>query len=137
MAIMPRPIAKLGVEVLRSYGLRDSASQMSYFDKETFATKDAVLISQIHCKREGWDDAFINFMQSGGFSPSNSVPLISQPTLVLWGRQDGILDGKEFANKVSTHVAIFVEDETKTFYILKFFFPTVCRNSTQWPFAVD
>ena len=38
-------------------------------------------------------------MQSGGFSPSSKVPKINSPALVLWGRQDGILDGTEFANK--------------------------------------
>ena len=41
-----------------------------------------------------------SFMQSGGFSPSSKVPKINSPALVLWGRQDGILDGTEFANKV-------------------------------------
>ena len=31
--------------------------------------------------------------------PSKKVPTIEAPSLVLWGRQDGILDGEEFANK--------------------------------------
>lgn len=44
-------------------------------------------------------------MQSGGFSPSSKVPKINSPALVLWGRQDGILDGTEFANKVRRHVS--------------------------------
>jgi hypothetical protein len=39
-------------------------------------------------------------MQSGGFSPSSKVATIASPALVLWGRDDGILDGDEFANKV-------------------------------------
>lgn len=43
----------------------------------------------------------VSFMQSGGFSPSKKVPTISSPSLILWGRQDGILE-KEFANKVRT-----------------------------------
>lgn len=49
-------------------------------------------------------------MQSGGFSPSSKVPKINSPALVLWGRQDGILDGTEFANKVCfvNLIAIFV-----------------------------
>ena len=38
-------------------------------------------------------------MQSGGFSPSSKVSKVNAPALVLWGRQDGILDGTEFANK--------------------------------------
>jgi pimeloyl-ACP methyl ester carboxylesterase len=141
MAIMPRPIAKLGVELLRSYSLRNSASQMSYYDKENFATDDAVVISQLHCLREGWDNAMINFMQSGGFTPSKLVSQIESPTLVLWGRQDGILDGKEFANKV--RFGIISQIGKFLFYFLLHHdlisLPLngiVCRDSTKWSIAV-
>ena len=126
MALMPKPIAKLGVGVLKSVPLRSSANQMSYFDKEQYATDEAVVVGRLHCLRDGWDDALVSFMQSGGFSPSQKVPTIQgknestynksihkqqekltlsistwhiAPSLVLWGRQDGILDGNEFANK--------------------------------------
>ena len=40
----------------------------------------------------------LSFMQSGGFRPREKVATINVPTLVLWGRQDGILDGAEYAN---------------------------------------
>jgi len=99
MASMPKPIAKLGVQVLKSVALRSLANQMSYFDKETFATDEAVVVGRMHCLRDGWSDALVSFMQSGGFSPSQKVPTIQAPSLVLWGRQDGILDGSEFAPK--------------------------------------
>lgn len=99
MAAMPKPIAQLGVQVLKSVPLRSSANQMSYYDKETYATDEAVLVGRLHCLREGWSDALVSFMQSGGFRPATKVPLIQVPSLVLWGRQDGILDGKEFAYK--------------------------------------
>jgi len=72
---------------------------MSYFDKETFATVDALNIGRIHCMQEGWDDALVSFMQSGGFSPSSKVPTIRIPSLILWGRQDKVLDPKEFVPK--------------------------------------
>jgi pimeloyl-ACP methyl ester carboxylesterase len=100
MAALPKPLAKLGVGVLRSVPLRNSANQMSYFDKETFATEEAQVIGRLHCMRKGWSDAMVSFMLSGGFTPSTKIPLITAPSLVLWGRQDGILDGKEYANKV-------------------------------------
>lgn len=38
-------------------------------------------------------------MQSGGFSPSAKVPHVSAPTLILWGRQDKVLEAKEFVPK--------------------------------------
>lgn len=82
-----------------SVPLRSSANQMSYFDKKTFATEDALAIGRAHCLREGWDDALVSFMQSGGFSPSAKVPTIRSPTLVLWGRQDKVLDPAEFVPK--------------------------------------
>lgn len=99
MQMLPKPLAKLGVGVLKSIPLRNSANQMSYFDKKTFATEEAQVIGRLHCLRDGWDDAMVSFMQSGGFAPSSKVPLIESPVLVLWGRQDGILEGNEFANK--------------------------------------
>ena len=100
MASLPKPLAAAGVQVLKSIPLRSSANQMSYFDKETFATDEAVTIGRLHCLRDGWQDALVNFMLSGGFSPSAKVATIQAPSLVLWGRQDGILDGTEFAPKV-------------------------------------
>ena len=99
MAKMPKPLAQVGVQVLKSVPLRSSANQMSYFDKETFATDEAVVVGRLHCLRDGWSEALVSFMQSGGFAPSTKVPTITAPSLVLWGRQDGILDGTEFANK--------------------------------------
>lgn len=99
MAMLPKPLAKIGVGVLKSVPLRNQANQMSYFDTDKFATEDAQVIGRLHCLREGWDDAMVSFMQSGGFSPSSKVSKIESPALVLWGRQDGILDGTEFANK--------------------------------------
>uniref|UniRef100_A0A7S2UEY2 AB hydrolase-1 domain-containing protein n=1 Tax=Attheya septentrionalis TaxID=420275 RepID=A0A7S2UEY2_9STRA len=99
MAALPKPLARLGVKVLKSVPLRNSANQMSYYKPETFATDDALKVGRMHCLRDGWDDALVSFMLSGGFSPSKKVETISAPSLVLWGRQDGILDGKEFATK--------------------------------------
>jgi len=99
MAMLPEPLARLGVKVLKSVPLRNSANQMSYHDPQTYATEDALRVGRLHCLRDGWDDALVSFMLSGGFSPSSKVSQIAAPSLVLWGRQDGILDGAEFAAK--------------------------------------
>jgi pimeloyl-ACP methyl ester carboxylesterase len=100
MASLPKPLAKVGVGVLRSVPLRNMANKMSYYDVDTYATEEAQVIGRLHCLREGWSDAMVSFMQSGGFAPSSKIASINSPALVLWGRQDGILDGEEFANKV-------------------------------------
>lgn len=100
MASLPKPLAKIGVGVLQSVPLRNMANKMSYYDVETYATEEAQVIGRLHCLRDGWSDAMVSFMQSGGFSPSSKISKVNAPALVLWGRQDGILDGEEFANKV-------------------------------------
>jgi pimeloyl-ACP methyl ester carboxylesterase len=100
MASLPKPLAKIGVGVLQSVPLRNMANKMSYYDVERYATEEAQVIGRLHCLRDGWSDAMVSFMQSGGFSPSSKISKINSPALVLWGRQDGILDGEEFANKV-------------------------------------
>lgn len=98
MSMLPKPVAQLGVKVLKSVPLRSSANTMSYYDTDTYATDDALRVGRMHCLREGWDDALVSFMQSGGFSPSKKVSQIAAPSLVLWGRQDDILE-KEFARR--------------------------------------
>jgi pimeloyl-ACP methyl ester carboxylesterase len=141
MSMLPGPVAKIGVNVLRSVPLRNSANQMSYFDKGTFATEEAQVIGRLHCLRDGWSDAMVSFMQSGGFSPSAKVPTIQSPSLILWGRQDGILDGKEFGTKVST-MMILMRSDYQQFVVLPAWFShvcvkTVCGDSSQRPTPVD
>lgn len=99
MSFLPAPLARAGIKVLKSEPLRSSANQMSYFDPETYATDDALKVGRMHCMRDGWEEGMLSFMQSGGFRPKEKVSKIDVPTLVLWGRQDGILEGKEFATK--------------------------------------
>jgi pimeloyl-ACP methyl ester carboxylesterase len=99
MSFLPAPLARAGIKVLQSVPLRNSANQMSYYNPETYATEDALKVGRLHCLREGWEDGMLSFMQSGGFRPKEKVAKIDVPSLVLWGRQDGILEGKEFAQK--------------------------------------
>lgn len=99
MGFLPAPLARAGIKVLQSVPLRNSANQMSYYNPETYATEDALKVGRLHCLREGWEDGMLSFMQSGGFRPKEKVAQIDVPSLVLWGRQDGILEGKEFAPK--------------------------------------
>lgn len=99
MSFLPSQLAKLGIQVLKSTPLRESANQMSYNDPETFATQDALNVGRLHCLRDGWEDGMLSFMQSGGFSPASKVSKIQIPSLILWGRQDRILKGEEFAYK--------------------------------------
>lgn len=70
-----------------------AANKMAYHDP-SFATQDAMRVGRLHTHMPGWTDANIAFMRSGGYSISSKIPQVQQPTLVLWGRQDEILEPK-------------------------------------------
>ena len=66
---------------------------MAYHDP-SFATQDAMRVGRLHTHMPGWSDANIAFMRSGGYSISSRIQDVQQPTLVLWGCQDEILEPK-------------------------------------------
>jgi len=88
---IPVPLARLGVNVLKSSPLRMFANLLAYRNKE-FATVDAMRVGRLHCFTPSWEQASIDFLRSGGFSPSSFVGQVAQDTLLLWGRNDEILE---------------------------------------------
>eukprot|EP00600_Ochromonadales_sp_CCMP1393_P006670 CAMPEP_0174962104 /NCGR_PEP_ID=MMETSP0004_2-20121128/4604_1 /TAXON_ID=420556 /ORGANISM="Ochromonas sp., Strain CCMP1393" /LENGTH=406 /DNA_ID=CAMNT_0016210611 /DNA_START=30 /DNA_END=1250 /DNA_ORIENTATION=+ len=89
---LPMFVARWGVSVLKTKWLRQLANQLSYFDKKTFATEDAMLIGRLPCNMPSWERSNAEFLLSGGFVVSPNVPRVQVSTLVVWGRQDEILE---------------------------------------------
>ncbi len=58
--------------------LRQAANKMSYFNKDAFATDDALKIGRLHCFKDDWLEANQSFIKSGGFSVSALVPTLTQ-----------------------------------------------------------
>eukprot|EP00640_Fibrocapsa_japonica_P000062 CAMPEP_0113943638 /NCGR_PEP_ID=MMETSP1339-20121228/26945_1 /TAXON_ID=94617 /ORGANISM="Fibrocapsa japonica" /LENGTH=376 /DNA_ID=CAMNT_0000948575 /DNA_START=45 /DNA_END=1175 /DNA_ORIENTATION=- /assembly_acc=CAM_ASM_000762 len=98
-AVLPGPLARLGIKVLQSNPLRSMANQMSYYNTDVFATDDAVRIGRLHTFRDGWEDANVKYMASGGYTVSPKVPEVATKTLVLWGEQDKILEPQLYAER--------------------------------------
>eukprot|EP01025_Chloroclados_australasicus_P009337 TRINITY_DN13583_c0_g5_i1.p1 TRINITY_DN13583_c0_g5~~TRINITY_DN13583_c0_g5_i1.p1 ORF type:complete len:366 (-),score=16.79 TRINITY_DN13583_c0_g5_i1:212-1216(-) len=96
MSSAPRWLSMLGIKVLKSEWLRQSANQMAYYDKEQFATNDAMNIGRLHTYLPNWEETNYAFMKSGGYSLSTRVQEINQETMIVWGEQDEILD-KQYA----------------------------------------
>tara|TARA_B110000977_G_scaffold17746_1_gene21489 strand:- start:3834 stop:4868 length:1035 start_codon:yes stop_codon:yes gene_type:complete len=94
MGLMPRPVALAGVNILKTKILRNTANQMAYSDKQKFATEDAMRVGQLHTFAPQWADATLSFMKSDGYKVASRVRTITQETLILWGREDSILDTK-------------------------------------------
>ncbi|CAJ1447066.1 unnamed protein product, partial [Effrenium voratum] len=89
------PLGFLGIKVLGSWPLRWMANQMGYFDKETYATEDAVRVGRLHVDVDGWEEASLDYLNSGGYTLSPLVSQVSVPTLMLWGEKDEILNVEE------------------------------------------
>ena len=71
---------------------------MAYFNKQRYSTDDAMRIGRLHTHLPGWTDANVAFMRSGGYAVSGAIKDLRLPTLVVWGRNDEILE-PEYAQK--------------------------------------
>lgn len=91
MSSLPRPVAAAGVWLLRTEGLRMAANRQAYCDQR-LASADAMRVGRLHTHLDGWADANIAWMRGGGYSLSERLGGVSRPSLVLWGRDDKILD---------------------------------------------
>ena len=129
MGMMPRPVALAGVNILKTKMLRNAANQMAYSDRGTFATEDAMRVGQLHTFQPQWADATLSFMKSDGYKVAKRVSEITQKTLVLWGRDDEILDPKyaqRFAEEVPNSELRWVE---KCGHVAHLEQPTVMRDA--------
>eukprot|EP00667_Euglena_gracilis_P007760 EG_transcript_7842 len=90
---LPTFLAKLGVQLLKSKWLRGQVTKQAY---NTTEYGDAMLIGRLHTLMDRYDESAISFIQSGGYKVSTLVSGITQPVLVIWGRQDRILDPAKY-----------------------------------------
>lgn len=75
--------------MLKTKILRNTANQMAYCDKDTFATEDAVRVGQLHTRQPQWADATLSFMKSDGYKAGTQTscppcPLCFYVTPVDW-----------------------------------------------------
>ncbi len=89
---LPGPLADAGISVLRAVWLRQMANSMAYFDKQRFATDDAMRIGRLHTHAEEWPRSMLTFMNSGGYRVAGRVRDVAARTLVVWGQEDEILE---------------------------------------------
>jgi pimeloyl-ACP methyl ester carboxylesterase len=84
-------LSRFALGILKSEPLRMYANVISYTDKK-FASQDAMRIGRLHCFNRDWERASLNFLKSGGFVFSDKISSVYQKTLVIWGKDDKILD---------------------------------------------
>jgi pimeloyl-ACP methyl ester carboxylesterase len=112
MGMLPTPIAKAGVDILRTRWLRSGANKMAYFDQK-YATDDAQNVGRLHTLLPQWNDATLSFMRSGGFRVVEKIPQLTTKTMVLWGRGDKILEpenAERFEKEIQDCELVWVEE---------------------------
>ncbi|MFH7241382.1 MAG: alpha/beta hydrolase [Spirulina sp.] len=111
--LMVPPLDSLATGFLRSAWVRRSISKSAYFDK-SFVTPDAELCAALHLDCPRWKEALIAFTKSGGYNfLDDKIANITQPTLVIWGKQDRILgtrDAERFQQTISQSHLMWIDD---------------------------
>ena len=111
-AIFPSIYCRFGVNILKSKPLRQFANYLSYSDK-SFASEEAMYIGRLHCLLDDWERAACDFSRSGGFILSDKIVNVKQKTLILWGREDKILEpstAEKFVELLPSSELIWVEN---------------------------
>lgn len=106
------PLDYWATEFLRNRKVRKNISKAAYYDK-SFASVDAQICAALHLQCPNWNQALIAFTKSGGYgSFINKIKDISQPTLIVWGKQDkilGIKDATKFAKFIPNNKLVWID----------------------------
>ncbi|WP_088894432.1 alpha/beta fold hydrolase [Leptolyngbya ohadii] len=101
---LPVPLLQLGT-VWLNFRKQAALNAISLFPTIDPQISDDLRCSLLHQEMPGWSEAILSFTQSGGYGGiSDRIPQITQPTLILWGKQDDILgtgDAEKFRQSIS------------------------------------
>lgn len=131
--LMVSPLGYLATRFLQNPQVRQNISRKAYHDAR-FASADAQACAALHLTQPGWQQALIEFTQSGGYgSFKQQLTQLQTPTLILWGESDRILgtgDAVKFHQaipdsqlvwiKQSGHVPHLEQPQTTANYMLEF-----------------
>ncbi|KVH96192.1 Alpha/beta hydrolase fold-1 [Cynara cardunculus var. scolymus] len=84
---LPKFVAYAGVSLLKSLPLRIYATSLTFKSLPFTTCLDWTRIGRLHCLLPWWDEATVDFMNSGGYN-------VLQKTLIIWGEDDQIIDSK-------------------------------------------
>ncbi|KAH7366232.1 hypothetical protein KP509_18G069200 [Ceratopteris richardii] len=92
MATFPKLLAYAGVSILKSVFLRVYANTLVYYKVPWDRIIDQMKIGRLHCFMPGWTSAAVDFMLSGGYNVASCVSEVKKDTLIIWGKEDIILE---------------------------------------------
>nr|GEX36927.1 alpha/beta hydrolase fold-1 [Tanacetum cinerariifolium] len=94
LARLPKFVAYAGVSLLKSLPLRIFATNLTFSSLPLDTCLDWTRIGRLHCLLPWWEDATVDFMNSGGYNVSGQINQVLKETLIIWGEDDQIIDSK-------------------------------------------
>ncbi|KAK1437704.1 hypothetical protein QVD17_03500 [Tagetes erecta] len=94
LSTLPKFVAYAGVFVLKSLPLRIFAIRLTCNSLALDTSLDWTRIGRLHCLLPWWEDATVDFMNSGGYNVTAQISQILKRTLIIWGEDDQIIDNK-------------------------------------------
>ncbi|KAA8532904.1 hypothetical protein F0562_032979 [Nyssa sinensis] len=91
---LPKTVAYAGVYLLKSLPLRLYATCLVFNGLPFTTCLDWTNVGRLHCLLPWWDDATVNFMNSGGYNVSALIEQVKRKTLIIWGEDDQIISSK-------------------------------------------
>ncbi|KAI3729248.1 hypothetical protein L6452_17901 [Arctium lappa] len=91
---LPKFVAYAGVSLLKSLPLRIYATSLTFSSLPFSTCLDWTGIGRLHCLLPWWEEATVDFMNSGGYNVTAQIHQVLQKTLIIWGEDDQIIDSK-------------------------------------------
>ncbi|GAV65689.1 Abhydrolase_6 domain-containing protein [Cephalotus follicularis] len=102
---LPKPVAYVGVSLLKTYPLRLFANNLTFKGIPLSKRLDWTNVGRLHCHLPWWKDATVDFMISGGYNVVSQIGQVKQKALIIYGEQDQI---------VSNQLAVRLYNELQT-----------------------
>ncbi|KAJ7953908.1 alpha/beta-Hydrolases superfamily protein [Quillaja saponaria] len=94
LATLPRVMAYAGIYLLKSITLRLYVTYLAFRNISFSTCVDWTNVGRLHCLFPWWEDASVDFMNSGGYNVSSQIKKVKQKTLIIWGENDQIISNK-------------------------------------------
>ncbi|KAK7317937.1 hypothetical protein RJT34_02579 [Clitoria ternatea] len=94
LATLPKVVAYAGVYFLKSIPLRLYANYLTFTNISFSTSLDWTNIGRLHCLLPWWEDATVDFMNSGGYNVASQIEKVEQKTPIIWGENDRVISNK-------------------------------------------
>ncbi|KAL7135667.1 hypothetical protein ABFS83_11G113200 [Erythranthe nasuta] len=91
---LPTLMAYAMASVLKSIPIRWYAKLLVFNGISLSKMLDYTDVGRLHCLMPWWEDATVNFMQSGGYNVTGQIKKVKQKTLLISSECDNIVDSK-------------------------------------------